>query len=155
MAHVRQPSVVSSDAGGCDSRPASPANRQRELSSAREARIWQIKWTFYCQTTSTSTAPCASRRFCCPSHCSSHCAPCQPPLRAFSGSIRFPPPTHMEHTRQSKPDPVLDFYTEVLKSLQVGPSSLGSVNGTSFRNRKGVAKTKMRTRTPQSLQYGG
>ena len=30
---------------------------------------------------------------CCPTHCASYCAPCQPLLRAFSGWIRSPPPT--------------------------------------------------------------
>ena len=44
---------------------------------------------FYCRTTSASTASCTSRRMCCPTHC----APCQPLLRAFSGWIRSPPPT--------------------------------------------------------------
>jgi len=48
---------------------------------------------FYCRTTSASTAPCTPRRMCCPTHCASYCAPCQPLLRAFSGWIRAPPPT--------------------------------------------------------------
>jgi len=47
---------------------------------------------FHCRTTSASTAPCTSRRMCCPTHCASYCAPCQPLLRAFSGWIRSPPP---------------------------------------------------------------
>jgi len=47
----------------------------------------------YCRTTSASTAPRTSRRMCCPTHCASYCAPCQPLLRAFSGWIRSPPPT--------------------------------------------------------------
>ena len=37
----------------------------------------------YCRTTSTSTAPCTSRRMCCPRHCATYCAPCQPLSRAF------------------------------------------------------------------------
>ena len=28
----------------------------------------------YCRTTSASTAPCTSRRTCCPAHCASYCA---------------------------------------------------------------------------------
>ena len=32
---------------------------------------------FYCRTTSTSTAPCTSRRTCFPTHGASRCAPCQ------------------------------------------------------------------------------
>jgi len=40
---------------------------------------------YYCQTTSASTAPCISRRMCCPTHSASHCATCQPLFRAFSG----------------------------------------------------------------------
>jgi hypothetical protein len=47
----------------------------------------------YCRTTSASTAPCTSRRMCCPTHCASHCAPCQPLLRALSGWIRSLPLT--------------------------------------------------------------
>ena len=47
----------------------------------------QERLVFYCRTTSASTAPCTSRRTCCPTHCASYCAPCQPLLRAFSGWI--------------------------------------------------------------------
>ena len=57
---------------------------------------------FYCRTTSASTAPYTSRRMCCPTHCASYCAPCQPLLRAFSGWIRSPPPTPVD---QSTPYP--------------------------------------------------
>ena len=39
------------------------------------------------------TAPCTSRRMCCPAHCASYCAPCQTLLRSFSGLNRSPPPT--------------------------------------------------------------
>ena len=38
------------------------------------------KLVFCCRTTSASTAPCTSRRMCCPTHCASYCAPCQPLL---------------------------------------------------------------------------
>ena len=33
---------------------------------------------FYCRTTSASTAPCTSRRMCCPTHCACYCAPSVP-----------------------------------------------------------------------------
>jgi len=46
---------------------------------------------FDCRTTSASTSPCPSIRMCCPTHCASYCAPCQPLLRAFSGLVRCPP----------------------------------------------------------------
>ena len=51
------------------------------------------RFVFYCRTTSASTAPCTSRRMCCPTHCAIYCAPSQPLLRACSGRIRSPPPT--------------------------------------------------------------
>ena len=47
----------------------------------------------YCRTTSASTAPCTPRGMCCPTHCASYCALCQPLLRALSGWIRSLPPT--------------------------------------------------------------
>ena len=53
----------------------------------------QERLVFYCRTTSASTAPCTSRRMCCPTLCASYYAPCQPLLRAFSGWFRSPPPT--------------------------------------------------------------
>ena len=58
---------------------------------------------FYCQTTSAITAPCTYRRMCYPTHCTTHCAPCQPLLRPFSGWIRTPPPT----TRVQEPPPTV------------------------------------------------
>ena len=56
----------------------------------------------YCRTTSASTEPCTSRKMCCPTHCASCCAPCQPLVRAFSGWMRSPPtctphPRHTHH----------------------------------------------------------
>ena len=64
----------------------------------------------YCQTTNVSTAPGTSRRMCCPTHCATYCAPCQPLSRAFSGWIRSSYPTleappktltsHQEFTEQ-------------------------------------------------------
>jgi len=70
----------SADAGTC-SRSASPS-----VSAGPCVRPERL--VFYCRTTSASTAPCTSRRMCCPTHCASYCAPCQPHLRAFSGWIR-------------------------------------------------------------------
>ena len=43
----------------------------------------QQRLVFYCRTTSASTAPCTSRRLCCPTHCASYGALCQLLLRAF------------------------------------------------------------------------
>ena len=48
---------------------------------------------FYCRTTGAGTAPCTSRRMCCPTYCASCCTPCQSLLRAFFGWICFPHPT--------------------------------------------------------------
>jgi len=45
------------------------------------------RFVLHCRTTGASTAPCTSRRMCCPTHCASYCAPCQPHLRAFPGWI--------------------------------------------------------------------
>ena len=46
---------------------------------------------------SASTAPCTSRRMCCPTHCPSHCAPCQPLLRASrSSTARGSSPTTVQ-----------------------------------------------------------
>ena len=53
----------------------------------------RVRLASYCRATSASTAPCTSRRICCLTHCASHCAPCQPLLRAFSGWIPSPPPS--------------------------------------------------------------
>ena len=60
--------------------PVDPRGRKRD-------------WCLYCRTISTSTALCTSITMCCPTHCASYCAPCQPLLRSISGWIRFPPPT--------------------------------------------------------------
>ena len=54
-------------------------------------------YIFHCRTTSASTARYKSRRMCCPTHCASNCAPCQPCLRACPGWIRSPPPTGVLH----------------------------------------------------------
>ena len=58
----------------------------------------------YCRTTSASTAPCTSRRICCPTHCASQCAPCQPLLRAFFGWIRFAEAMAAEKERLRAPE---------------------------------------------------
>ena len=49
------------------------------ISDAARAQIFQ-RLGFYCRTTSASTAPCTSRRMCCPTHCASYCALCQPQI---------------------------------------------------------------------------
>ena len=49
---------------------------------------------FHCRTTSASTAPCTSRRICCPTHCASYCAPCHA-CHAPNHRPRHPePPRH-------------------------------------------------------------
>ena len=73
----------------------------------------------YCQTTSASTAPCTSRRMCCPAHCAIYCAPYQPLFRDFFGGfISTSYTSHapyrclakMENTRQSMLDAGLGFW---------------------------------------------
>ena len=59
------------------------------------------------RTTSASAAPGASRRMCCPTHCASSCAPCQPLLRESSG--RF----------QSRPSPACENRIRALRSTNV------------------------------------
>ena len=60
----------------------------------RHSLGWVVeRLVFHCRTTSASTAPCTSRWMCCPVHRASYCGPYQPLLRAFSGWIRYPPPT--------------------------------------------------------------
>ena len=61
---------------------------------------------FYCRATFATTSPCTFRRMCCPTHCASYCAPCQPLLREFAYWIRSPPSTsfhvscqHRNHSR--------------------------------------------------------
>ena len=51
----------------------------------------QERLVCYCRTTSASTAPCTSRRTCCPTHCASYCAPCQPLLRKPRASLHRHP----------------------------------------------------------------
>jgi len=55
--------------------------RQHLLLSVNSLRLSE-RLVFYCRTTSTRTAPCTCRWMCVPTHCASHCAPCQPLLRA-------------------------------------------------------------------------
>ena len=66
--------------------PSSPSS---EVTRDKERLV------FYHRKTSSSTAPCTSRRACYPTHCANYSAPCQPRLRAFSRWIRSPPPTHV------------------------------------------------------------
>ena len=76
-----------------------PAGRE-VIHGTRHGQISE-RLVFYCWKNSASTAPCTSRRMCCPAHCASHCAPCQPLLRAFSGWLRSPPPTKSGHPNKS------------------------------------------------------
>ena len=54
---------------------------------------------FHCRTTSASTAPCKSRRMCCPTHCASHCAPRREEADHCGGGVRSPNPETL------KPEP--------------------------------------------------
>jgi len=47
---------------------------QRLLRQLHLVAVWLQRLVFYCRTTSASTAPCTSRRMCCPTHCASYCA---------------------------------------------------------------------------------
>ena len=49
----------------------------------------------YRRAPSAGTAPCTSRWMCCLTHGASHCALCQPLLRAFPAWIRSPPPSRV------------------------------------------------------------
>ena len=64
--------------------PMTPQDAIRRLSMVNPTREIGI----FCRTASASTAPCTSRRMCCPTYCASNCAPCRSLLRAFSGWIR-------------------------------------------------------------------
>ena len=70
------------------------------------SRVWlqhtQERFAFYCRKISASTASCTSRRMCCPTHCASYCASCQPLLRAFSGWIRSSLPRRSPGTAGSR-----------------------------------------------------
>ena len=71
-----------------------PSGQDRRFQPPPNPSVLRFKrLVFDCRTTSASTAPCTSRRVCCPTHCASYCAPCQPLLRAFFGWIRSPPST--------------------------------------------------------------
>jgi len=78
--------------------PYRTCNESKEEEAQRERE----RLVCYCPKTSASTAPCTSRRMCCPTHCTSYYAPCQPLGRAFSGWIRSSPPTQQER-RHSYP----------------------------------------------------
>jgi hypothetical protein len=47
------------------------------------------KLMFYCRRTSARTAPCTSRRMCCPTHCASYCADLASILRMDSTSTCY------------------------------------------------------------------
>ena len=64
---------------------------------------------FYCRTTRASTAPCASKRMCCPTHCASYCAPSAVLASIFrmdsiaTRSLSVPRYMSVLHTRYSPP----------------------------------------------------
>ena len=78
-----------------DGRRTSPSEN-RTSSSRSTSTCHPERLVFNRRTTSASTAPCPSRRMCCPAHCAGYCSPCQPLLRAFSGWTRSPPPPVIE-----------------------------------------------------------
>ena len=51
-----------------------PTLHSRLLHSRRSKSLLRQRLVFYCRTTSASTAPCTSRRMCCPTHCASYSA---------------------------------------------------------------------------------
>ena len=67
---------------------ASPDSREGKgcfiTSQRRPERL-----VIYCQITGASAAHAT--------HCATHCTPCRPLIRAFSGWIRTPPPTKDDH----------------------------------------------------------
>ena len=87
----------------CPPAAASPfsgaRSRRRGLAGRSTGRKVAQRLVVYYPTTSASTAPCISRRSCCPTQCASYCAPCQPLRRAFSGWIRSPLPTVKWHSQ--------------------------------------------------------
>ena len=70
------------------------------LSKPPSIECTPLRWRLvsYCRTTSASTAPCTSRRMCCPTHCASYCAPCQSLLQAISKWSRSPPSSPLRYT---------------------------------------------------------
>ena len=48
-------------------------------------KVCAERLVFYCRTSGASTASCTSNGMCCPTHCVSDCAPCQPLSREISG----------------------------------------------------------------------
>jgi len=97
------------------SRPPSSPRR----STPAEAQNIKDRSISYCRTTSASTAPCTSRTMCCPTHCASNCAPCQPLSRAFSGWIRSPPPTNLKEAARANGK--LSVPIEILNIFRVRP----------------------------------
>ena len=86
-----------------------PRSRRRHLVSSHASSRPRLRpqllqrLMFYCRTTSASTAPCTSKRMCCPMHCANYCAPCQPLLRAFSECASSRP--RRRPRRPQPPDP--------------------------------------------------
>jgi len=57
-----------------------PAHPFSFESRKRMGRVQQQSLVSHCRTTSASTAPCTSKRMCCPARCASNYASCQPLL---------------------------------------------------------------------------
>ena len=114
-------------AAGCRERGTHPPHAVsfRALPSCRTHPDQRL--VFYCRATSASTAPCTSRRMCCLTHCASYCAPCQPPLRAFSGWIRSPPPTGPRSTGMTRAYP--QVWERSWSNYKLGRSLDGSSPG--------------------------
>jgi hypothetical protein len=72
---------------------AGPGQRRTNVRPAGLSPPGRDMLVIHCRTTNASTAPCKSRRACCPARGASYCAPCQPLLQAISGWIRSSPST--------------------------------------------------------------
>jgi hypothetical protein len=94
--HAGRPTSIKLTCWVGDTNPPNLGRKKKRAHQIGEAKSIETELersVFHCRTTSASTAPCTSRRMCCPAHCASYCVPCQPLLPAFSGWIRSPPPT--------------------------------------------------------------
>ena len=102
---VRRRSLGRSPAWGLGS-----VNRRRDAARAKSSRTHEDDfflhvhggggkgdWYFIAETPAPAPHLGEFRRMCCPTHCASYCAPCQPLVRAFSGWIRSSPPTSRDH----------------------------------------------------------
>jgi len=90
---------------------------------------------FCCRKTGASTAPCTSRWTCCPTHCASYCAPCQPLLRAFSGTSAMSHPEPVNSLKSGTHTPLPDCSHIIEGGHGVGqfPSPVQTDPGFRFR----------------------